>query len=87
MVNQIAASKHEAKAHARAEGAATLHQVGKALGVYSFSTADAYRDVWRACAEHAKEMGGVKDIEKLSGEAVRAFLDSKMGFYAFSLEM
>ena len=47
-------------------------------GCYSYSTADAYRDVWRACLGHAKENLGIKDIEKLSGEAVRAFLDSKI---------
>jgi len=94
-VNEIGVSKHEAKAHARAEGAATWHQVGKELGVYSFSTADAYRDVWRACLDYAKGNLGVKDIEKLSGEAVRAFLVSKVdqgvahatfGQYAAALE-
>ena len=94
-VNEIGSSKHDAKAEARAEGAATWHQVGKELGVYSFSTADAYRDVWRACLDHAKETVGVRDIEKLSGEAVRAFLVSKVdqgvahatfGQYAAALE-
>src|SRR6266567_1082352 len=77
-VNEIGASKHAAKEEARAEGAATWHQVGKELGVYSYSTADAYRDVWRACLSHAKANLGIRDIEKLSGEAVRAFLASKV---------
>ncbi len=77
-VNEIGSSKHEAKAEARAEGAATWHAVGKGLGVYSYSTADAYRDVWRACLDYAKETAGIKNIEKLSGEAVRAFLTSKV---------
>ncbi|MGD0587064.1 MAG: hypothetical protein ABSA86_15060 [Oryzomonas sp.] len=77
-VNEIGSSKHAAKAEARAEGAATWHQVGKELGVYSYSTADAYRDVWRACLAYAKENLGIRDIEKLSGEAVRAFLVSKV---------
>ena len=77
-VNEIGASKHAAKEVARADGAATWHQVGKELGVYSYSTADAYRDVWRACLAYAKENLGIKDIEKLSGEAVRAFLVSKV---------
>ena len=78
MVNEIGASKHEAKAEARAGGANTWHEVGKELGVYSYSTADAYRDVWRACLDYAKEAFGIRDIEKLSGEAVRAFLVSKV---------
>jgi len=77
-VNEIGSSKHTAKAEARADGAATWHQVGKELGVYSYSTADAYRDVWRACLDHAKQTAGIRDIEKLSGEAVRAFLVSKV---------
>jgi hypothetical protein len=41
-VNAIGISKHAAKEVARAEGALTWHQVGKELGVYSYSTADAY---------------------------------------------
>jgi integrase len=77
-VNEIGASKHAAKAEARAGGAATWHQVGKGLGIYSYSTADAYRDVWKACLGYAKENLEIKDIEKLSGEAVRAFLVSKV---------
>ena len=94
-VDEIGHSKHDAKAEARAQGAATWHQVAKELGVYSFSTADAYRDVWRACLDHAKETAGIRDIEKLSGEAVRAFLVSKVdqgvahatfGQYAAALE-
>jgi len=77
-VNEIGSSKHEAKACARAGGAATWHDVGKGLGVYSYGTADAYRDVWRACLAYAKNMAGIRDIEKLSGEVVRAFLLSKV---------
>lgn len=78
MVNEIGSSKHEAKAEARAGGAKTWHQVGKGLGVYSYSTADSYRDVWRACLSYSKEHFGIRDVEKLSGEAVRAFLMSKV---------
>ncbi len=77
-VNEIGASKHAAKLEARASGAATWHQVGKELGVYSYSTADAYRDVWRGCLSYAKEHLGIRDIEKLSGKAVGAFLMSKV---------
>jgi hypothetical protein len=95
VVNEIGVSKHEAKAHARAEGAATWHQIGKELGIHSFSTADSYRDVWRSCVDHAKETAGIRDIEKLSGQAVKAFLVSKVeqgvahstfGQYAAALE-
>jgi len=77
-VNEIGSSKHQAKAEARAEGAVSWHKVGKGLGVYSYSTADAYRDVWRACMDYAKENQGIKSIENLSGTAVRDFLVSKV---------
>ena len=78
LVNEIGTSKHKAKSVARGDGALTWHDVGKELGIYSYSTADAYRDVWRACLDFAKQFLGIKDIEKLSGEAVRAFLMSKI---------
>ena len=35
-LNKIGSSKHVAKAEARAEGAATWHQIGKELDIYSF---------------------------------------------------
>ena len=77
-VNEIGHSKHQAKESARGQGAKTWHQIGKQIGIYSYGTADAYRDVWRSCLEFSKENLGNKDIEKLSGAAVRAFLDSKI---------
>ena len=94
-LNEIGTSKHQAKAVARGRGASTWHAVGKELSIYSYNTADAYRDVWRACLEYAKASQGIKDVEKLSGEAVRAFLMSKVdqgvahatfGQYAAALE-
>lgn len=78
LVNEIGAKKHDAKAKARAGGALTWHTVGKELSIYSYNTADAYRDVWRACLEYSKRNYDIKNVEKLSGEAVRAFLMSKV---------
>lgn len=77
-VNEIGTSKHESKADARAAGAKTWHEIGKNMGIKSFSTADAYRDVWRSALEYAKAEFGVKDIEKLSGVHLKAFLVSKV---------
>jgi len=56
---QIGYSKHRAK-----ELAKTWHEMGKRLGIYSYSTADAYCDVWKHFLSYAKSSFGVKDIEK-----------------------
>lgn len=77
-VNQIGQSKHAAKKEARNQGASTWHQIGRQLGVHSFSTADAYRDVWAQILQYAKQEFGVKDIEKLTGANVSSFLASKV---------
>jgi hypothetical protein len=77
-VSEIGTSKHEQKSVARSNGAKTWHQIGKHLGVMSYSTGDAYRDVWRQVLKFAKEQFGIKDIEKLSGSHLKAFLLKKI---------
>ena len=77
-VAEIGSSKHEVKGIARSNGAKTWHQIGKQLGVMSYSTADAYRDVWRQALKFAKEHFKINDIEKLSGEHLKAFLLNKI---------
>ena len=78
VVNCIGQSKHEAKEEARAGGAETWAQVGAKIGVYSYATADAYRDTWRHVLEHARSEYGVKDLERLTGEHVVSYLESKI---------
>ncbi len=82
-VNSIGTSKHEAKRIARSElksqsRSATWHEIGKRLNVHSYRTADAYRAVWRHIANYAKQNFYVRDIEKLTGEHVAAYLSSKV---------
>ena len=77
-IAQIGRSKHKAKELARSSGAKTWHEIGKRLGIYSYSTADAYRDVWKQLLSYAKSSFGVKDIEKLNSEIVHSFLHSKI---------
>jgi len=77
-ISQIGCSKHRAKELARSSGAKTWHEIGKRLGIYSYSTADAYRDVWKQVLSFAKREFGVKDIEKLNAEIVHSFLHSKI---------
>jgi len=75
---QFGQSKHEAKEQARQEGARTWHDIGKNIGIYSYKTADQYRDIAKDLMSYVKESYGVKDIEKLSSEHVNAFLESKI---------
>jgi len=77
-INQIGQSKHSAKEIARQNGAQTWHQVGQHLGVHSYATADAYRDVWRQVAAYTREVFATKDLEKLTSEHIASFLQSKI---------
>jgi len=52
-------SKQRAKELARSSGAKTWHEIGKHFGTYSYSTADAYRDVWKQVLSFAKREFGV----------------------------
>ncbi len=71
-------SKHEAKELAREQGAKTWHEISKNIGIYSYKTADQYRDISKEAFRYAKEQFNVKDIEKLQGEHIRAYLESKI---------
>ena len=44
-IAQLGHSKHRVKEFARSYGAKTRHDIGKCFSIYSYSTADAYRDV------------------------------------------
>lgn len=82
-INKIGMSKHAAKIEAR-EGldskgvSATWHDMGKELGIHSYSTKDAYTNVWANVLQYAKEHYGVKDMEKLESQHVQGFLQSKI---------
>lgn len=83
-INKIGESKHQAKAIARekieeAGLATTWHRIGKSIGIHSYGTADAYRDVWRNVLEFTKNEFAQKDFEKITGEHIQAFLEKKIG--------
>jgi integrase len=71
-------SKHEAKIEAREAGARTWHELGKNLLVYSYATADSYRDIAKEAFAFAKENYNIKDITKLESQHINAFLESKV---------
>ncbi len=77
-INQIGSSKHMAKMEARAEGHTTWHEIGKNIDIYSYSTLDLYRDVAKDLMSYAKEQFNLRDIEKLNGEVVKSFLETKI---------
>ncbi len=82
-INQIGNSKHSAKEAARQRLAeagiqATWHSVGKEIGIFSYRTADAYRDIWRRAFAHAKDNFGLRDIEDITAEHVCSFLKEKV---------
>lgn len=74
---QIGESKHEAKAAARAAGSKSWTDMGKALGIHSFNTADTYKDTWHQFANYARAEFKLKDIEKTSAEHVQSYLVSR----------
>lgn len=77
-IAQQGCSKHEAKDTAREGGAQSWSDIGRKIGIFSEGTADRYRDVWRSAFEHAKSEYGIKDVEKLSPEAVQGYLESRV---------
>ena len=77
-INSIGESKHKAKEIARNEhNAKTWHEIGKKVGIHSYATADAYRDVWKQIGNYAKTEFKVRDMEKLNGSHIQSFLESK----------
>jgi len=71
-------SKHEAKELAREGGAATWADMGRELGIYSYNTAETYKDVWHQFGDYAKFEMGLKDIEKTTENHVKAYLESRI---------
>jgi len=82
-INCIGTSRHAAKAAARSECQAgginaTPHLIGARTGIFSYGTADAYRDVWIAILKHARELDGTRNAELLTGDHAASFLRQKV---------
>lgn len=82
-VNCIGQSKRSAKDSARLELAATGQSATSAkiatkTGIHSKGTKDVYLEKWQELGRFCKEEAGLKDLEKLTGEHVRDFLDYKI---------
>jgi integrase len=82
-INQIGNSKHIAKEKVRKilsdQGvSSTWHEIGKRIGIFSYKTADTYRDIWIHIGKHVKKEYGIKDLEKLEGKHIQSYLESKI---------
>jgi integrase len=77
-INRIGTAKHCAKQVAREAGARTWGDLGRELGIHSYGTADAYREVWVAVMRHARVHFSVRDIECLQDEIIGSFLAGKI---------
>lgn len=77
-IQQIGESKHEAKAEARENGAATWAEVGKAVGCYSFSQLDDYRAISKQAFNAIREEYGTKDILKIEAAQIQGWMADKI---------
>ncbi|PLX69979.1 MAG: hypothetical protein C0603_03315 [Denitrovibrio sp.] len=79
-INRIGTSKHSDKEAFRnsTDEKVNWHEIGQNTGIYSYSTADDYREIWISAFKYAKAHFGVKDIETIAGEHLQAFLLAKI---------
>ena len=82
-IDKIGHSKHAAKEMVRQNIKASgqqpwWHKLGKAMGIHSTGTRDTYEATWRQVLVHAKSGFGVRDIEKLTGQHIQSYLESKI---------
>lgn len=69
----IGESKFSAQNEARANGASTSHEVGKSIGIHSYSTEDKRQSQWHKFGEFAFS-SGVKHISNIKDTDVKSFL-------------
>lgn len=74
----IGESKHEAKLEAREYDKVTPSEIAENTGIYSYRTADMYRDIAKDCMTYAKETFGLKDLTKLDANMVKSYLENKV---------
>jgi len=82
-INKIGQSKLQAKSSARmalaAEGrSGTSTNVAGKTGIHAISTKENYLDKWEEIARFAKEEYGIRDLEKISTDIIKEFLEEKI---------
>jgi len=71
-------SKHAEKSLARESGARTWADLGEKLNIYSYGTAEVYKDTWHEASRWCRDHLGIRDIETLKGEHIKSFLESRI---------
>ena len=76
-------SKHQAKMEAREELArqglsATSDKLAAKTAIYSYNTAEKYKDTWHDLAHYAKQEYGLRDITKLESEHIKGYLEQRI---------
>jgi hypothetical protein len=56
----------------------TVQEIAKRTGIFSYSTADTYRDVWRQIGNYIKSEFNIRDLEQLEGKHIQSYLESKV---------
>jgi len=74
-IKAIGQSRHDAKQRTQYSNP---HELAKQTDIHSYKTLDTYHNIAQNLLQYAKTELGIKDIEKLNGEAVRSFLESKI---------
>ena len=81
-INQIGQSKHQAKEALKTKlsgkSPVTWHVIGQNIGIFSYKTADNYREIWRQVASFAKENYKIRDVQKIDGQHIKEFIQSKI---------
>lgn len=80
---QPGTSKHEAKQQARQELAqkglsATSERLSQKTVIYSYGTAEKYKDTWHSLARFCKQEFGIKDVTKINNMHIKAYLEQKI---------
>jgi len=76
-------SKHESKEAAREalsqQGvSATSSRIASQTGIYSYRTAEVYKDTWHSLGQFCKDNFGLKDMSRINSEHVQAYLEYKV---------
>ena len=77
-IKEIGNSKYAAKNLARQTGAHSSNGIAKETGIYSYRTADSYRESAIKFGSWAKENAGLKDLTKTTAETVKSYLQSRI---------
>ena len=82
-INQIGESKAEAMESARNElvesgRPADSSSVAAEIGIFSLGTAETYTEKWQELATAVRESEGIRDIEQISSEHIKQFLENKI---------